>query len=88
MADKSYKRRKGDNMKTIKIVAILVGILGSILGVIGGTVTIGDRLWADKMTVAKIETTVEYIKKDVAETKKMQKVVYDAFMEAAKHAEH
>ena len=82
------RRRKGDNMNTIKIVAFLIGIPATILGIIGGTITIGDRLWADKMVVGKMETTIQHIKDDVTETKRMQTVVYKAFMEAARHAPH
>lgn len=88
MNEHRQKRRKGDVMNLYKLIGVLLGILGGIVTVIGGTVTIGDRLWADKMAVAKIETTVEHIKEDVKETKRMQQVVYDAFMEAAKHVPH
>jgi len=74
-------RRKGDKMTPMS----LIKAIGIAIGLIGGTVTVGDRLWADKATVAKIETKVENIEEDVKEIRKMQRVVYDAFMEAAKY---
>ena len=88
LQEHKHRRRKDDTVNIYKLVGVLLGIIGGIVTVIGGTITIGDRLWADKMTVAKIETTVENIKDDVAETKRMQTVVYKAFMEAARHAPH
>lgn len=70
-------RRKDDKMTPLS----LAKMIGVAIGLIGGTITIGDRLWADKATVAGIEQKVESIDKKTD-------FMYRAFLEAAKHAGH
>lgn len=57
------------------IIAIIIGLAG--LG--GGAITIGDRLYASKESVIIIKGKVDNINEKV-------NVIYDAFVEAAKHA--
>lgn len=42
-----------------------------ILGLLGGTITMGDRLWASKLEVAEIKTKITMTAQDVKFIKKI-----------------
>ena len=61
-----------DVSQIIKIIVVLVSIVGGVVGV-------GDRLYAKKERIACLETEIKEVHKKVD-------FMYEAFIEAAKHA--
>lgn len=61
----------------------IILILG---GLAGGAITVGDRIYAPKEKVVVIETKVGNIDEKVDRMDKRITVIYNAFVEAARHA--
>jgi len=76
--EKSYKPdRRADPMDIVKGIVAIVAI-------IGGTITVGDRLWASKESVVKVETKIESIVKTQEVTAKQIAFIHKIFMDAGK----
>ena len=69
------KKENGMRFSIGQIVTIILALVG--LG--GGLLTLGDRIFASKESVAVIRIKVNNIDEKVT-------VIYNAFMEAARHA--
>jgi len=75
--EKDYIPQRANGMDAIKVIAVILGLLG-------GTITIGDRLWASKESVARVETKLEIVLETQKITAGQIALIHKAFMEASK----